>query len=87
MEGPCDIFQTGVDSATASGLDFLLIGALKLHALREEHRALLGKDYLDILTLIRRNGMDTTPANFRKFSTDMAHPLSPSASGATSGSL
>lgn len=32
--------------------------ALKLHALREEHRIQLGKDYLDILNLIRRNALD-----------------------------
>jgi predicted nucleotidyltransferase len=40
--------------------------ALKLHALREEHRDLLGKDYLDILTLIRRNSIDTGSAPFQE---------------------
>jgi len=40
--------------------------ALKLHALHEEHRELLGKDYLDIFTLIRRNGIDIHSAEFQE---------------------
>jgi hypothetical protein len=40
--------------------------ALKLHALREKHRELLGKDYLDILTLVRRNGIDPSSSEFQE---------------------
>ncbi len=45
---------------TTLDYDFLLAS----RDLREGHRALLGKDYLDILTLIRRNGIDTRSSDF-----------------------
>ena len=40
--------------------------ALKLHALREERRVAEGKDYLDILALVRRNEIDTKGAEFEE---------------------
>ncbi|MFZ4681590.1 MAG: nucleotidyl transferase AbiEii/AbiGii toxin family protein [Terrimicrobiaceae bacterium] len=38
--------------------------ALKLHALHSEHRVALGKDYLDILNLIRLNRIDIHSSEF-----------------------
>lgn len=38
--------------------------ALKLHALRSEDRRALGKDYFDILNLIRLNGVDIRSPEF-----------------------
>ncbi|HEY5792255.1 MAG TPA: hypothetical protein VIS74_03090 [Chthoniobacterales bacterium] len=40
--------------------------ALKLHALRSEERASLGKDYLDILNLIRLNRVDIHSVEFEE---------------------
>lgn len=40
--------------------------ALKLHALRSEHRQALGRDYLDILTLIRLNQVDIHSIEFEE---------------------
>jgi len=40
--------------------------ALKLHALRSEHRQTPGKDYLDILNLIRLNRVDIRSGEFEE---------------------
>lgn len=48
--------------------------ALKLHALRQPERAAEGKDFYDILNLIRKNGIDTGSEEFdgilRRYATD-----------------
>lgn len=48
--------------------------ALKLHALRTESRAALGRDYLDILNLIRVNCIDIAGAEFQEIVDRYASP-------------
>jgi len=48
--------------------------ALKLHAARTWDRAVLGKDYYDILNLIRINQVDTSAPDFRKLLERYATP-------------
>lgn len=48
--------------------------ALKLHALRSENRQALGKDYLDILNLIRLNQVDIHSAGFEEIITRYGSP-------------
>ena len=47
-------------------IGILHLVALKLHALRSEHRVALGKDYLDILNLIRLNQVDIHGPEFEE---------------------
>jgi hypothetical protein len=48
--------------------------ALKLHSLHSEDRAALGKDYLDIVTLIRLNSINTDLPEFREILDRYATP-------------
>jgi len=48
--------------------------ALKLHATRTWERAVQGKDFYDILNLIRTSRMDTTSAEFREILDRYATP-------------
>jgi len=57
-----EVLQYGPTKLRVAGVLHLI--ALKLHAIRQPERAAEGRDYYDILNLVRQNGIDLGSAEF-----------------------